>query len=164
MTENAFLELAMYQVGQLFLLPVLILVSALFAYALYALGSFAVQAWQRRRRNEALAGHPLLLYRRAHPAASVGELDLHAHKLIEPARLASRIAPMLGLVGTMIPMGPALKSLADGNLGQVSGNLTVAFSVVILALISASTTYWIANIRRRWLAEELLEIQQERTP
>jgi biopolymer transport protein ExbB/TolQ len=41
----------------------------------------------------------------------------------------------------------------------VSGNLTVAFSVVIIALIAASITYWISNVRRRWLAEELLEIQ-----
>lgn len=69
---------------------------------------------------------------------------------------------MLGLVGTMIPIGPALKSLADGNLAKVSGNLTVAFSIVIIALIAASLTYWIANVRRRWLAEEMLEIQTAR--
>lgn len=162
MNENSVLELLMYQIGQLFLLPVLLLVAAMFAYALYALGSFAVQAWQRRRRGPALAGYSLLAYDRGRPSASLDELDLFAHKLLEPARLASRIAPMLGLVGTMIPMGPALKSLADGNLAQVSGNLTVAFSVVIVALIAASITYWIANVRRRWLAEELLEIQNAR--
>lgn len=163
MNESSVLELLMYQIGQLFLLPVLLLVAAMFAYALYALGSFAVQAWQRRRRGPSLAGFPLLAHVRSRPAASLDDLDLHAHKLLEPARLASRIAPMLGLVGTMIPMGPALKSLADGNLAQVSGNLTVAFSVVIIALIAASITYWIANVRRRWLAEELLEIQNART-
>ncbi|QEL64318.1 hypothetical protein OTERR_08420 [Oryzomicrobium terrae] len=52
---------------------------------------------------------------------------------------------MLGLMAsplaTMIPMGPALKSLSDGNLAQVSENLTVAFSAVILALIAASITH-----------------------
>jgi biopolymer transport protein ExbB/TolQ len=162
MQETSTIELLMYQIGQLFLLPVLVLVGLIFAYALYALGSFGVQGIQRRRRRPDLAGFPLLAYRRARPEASDDELDLHAHKLLEPARLASRVAPMLGLVGTMIPMGPALKSLADGNLAQVSGNLTVAFSVVIIALIAASITYWIANIRRRWLAEELLEIQNAR--
>jgi biopolymer transport protein ExbB/TolQ len=62
---------------------------------------------------------------------------------------------MLGLVATMIPMGPALKGLSDGNLAQVSDNLTVAFSAVILALIAAAITYWIVSVRRRWLAEEL---------
>jgi biopolymer transport protein ExbB/TolQ len=159
MTESSAIELIMYQIGQLFLLPVLALVALMFAYALYALGMFAVQTVQRRKRGASLAGFPLLAYRRVKPGATFDELDLHAHKLLEPARLASRIAPMLGLVGTMIPMGPALKSLADGNLAQVSGNLTVAFSVVIIALIAASITYWISNVRRRWLAEELLEIQ-----
>ncbi len=118
MPQTSTLELLMYQVGQLFLLPVLVLVAALFAYALWTLGSFAVQALQRRRRKDSLAGFPLLAYRRSRPQASLDELDLHAHKLLEPARLASRVAPMLGLVGTMIPMGPALKSLADGNLAQ----------------------------------------------
>ena len=48
---------------------------------------------------------------------------------------------------------------ADGNLAEVSNNLTVAFSAVILALIAASITYWVVNVRRRWLAEELLEIE-----
>jgi biopolymer transport protein ExbB/TolQ len=67
---------------------------------------------------------------------------------------------MLGLVATMIPMGPALKGLSDGNLARVSDNLTVAFSAVILALIAASITFWVANVRRRWLAEEMLLIAQ----
>lgn len=162
MKDSSTIELLMYQVGQLFLLPVLVLVAGIFAYALYALGSFAVQAVQRRQRTPGLGGFPLLSHVRAFPEVSMDELDLRAHKMLEPARLASRIAPMLGLVGTMIPMGPALKSLADGNLAQVSGNLTVAFSVVIIALIAASVTYWIANVRRRWLAEEILEIQKVR--
>lgn len=162
MTESTTLELLMYQIGQLFLLPVLLLVAAMFAYALYALGTFAVQAVQRCKRTNSLGGFPLLAYVRTRPEASLDELDLKAHKMLETARLASRIAPMLGLVGTMIPMGPALKSLADGNLAQVSGSLTVAFSVVIIALIAASVTYWIANVRRRWLAEEMLEIQTAR--
>lgn len=81
---------------------------------------------------------------------------------MEGERLASRVTPMLGLVATMIPMGPALRSLSDGNLAAVSQNLTVAFSAVILALIAASITFWVVNVRRRWLAEEILQIAQQR--
>lgn len=44
-------ESAMYGLSQLFLLPVLLLVAALFFYAFYALGCFAVQARQRQRVN-----------------------------------------------------------------------------------------------------------------
>ena len=31
-----------------------------------------------------------------------------------------------------------------------------------LALIAASITYWVANVRRRWLAEELLDVAAQR--
>jgi biopolymer transport protein ExbB/TolQ len=82
---------------------------------------------------------------------------------MEGPRIASRVTPMLGLVATMIPMGPALRSLSDGNLAAVSQNLTVAFSAVILALIAASITFWVVNIQRRWLAEEIVEIGKLRT-
>ena len=161
MSQSSSLEILMYQIGQLFLVPVLALVALLFVYALYVLGTFTVQALQRRNPAQ-LGGFPLLRHVENHPQATEDELDLFAHKLLEPERLASRIAPMLGLVGTMIPMGPALKSLSDGNLAQVSGSLTVAFSAVILALIAASITYWVSNVRRRWLAEELFSLQKRK--
>ena len=152
------LESSMYTVAQLFLLPTLLLIAALFLYAFWLLGEFAVLALRRRQG----AGRPLVAAHRA-AALSEDELDLKAHKLMEGPRIASRVTPLLGLVATMIPMGPALKGLSDGNLAQVSSNLTVAFSAVILALIAAAITFWIANVRRRWLAEEILEITQGRT-
>jgi biopolymer transport protein ExbB/TolQ len=93
---------------------------------------------------------------------SEDELDLRAHKLMEGPRIASRVTPLLSLVATMIPMGPALKGLSKGNLAQVSSSLTAAFSAVILALIAAAITFWMANVRRRWLDEEVLEIARIR--
>jgi hypothetical protein len=134
--------------------PRCVLIAALFLYAFWVLGGFAMLALRRRQG----AGRPLVA---AHPP--VGRPDRRrarpaAHRLMEGPRIASRVTPLLGLVATMIPMGPALKGLSDGNLAQVSANLTVAFSAVILALIAAAITFWVANVRRRWLAEEMLEI------
>ncbi|HSI23433.1 MAG TPA: MotA/TolQ/ExbB proton channel family protein [Methylophilaceae bacterium] len=148
------IESSMYLVGQVFQLPTLLLISLLFLYAFWVLGEFGVLAWRRRNGQ----GKALLAEFRRQPDLTDDTLDVLAHKMLEAPRIASRVAPMLGLVATMIPMGPALKSLSDGNLALVSGNLTVAFSAVILALIAASITYWVVNVRRRWLAEELLEI------
>jgi biopolymer transport protein ExbB/TolQ len=67
---------------------------------------------------------------------------------------------MLGLVATMIPMGPALKALGEGQLADVSRSLMVAFSAVILALIAAAITYWVVNVRRRWYAHDLAVIEK----
>lgn len=152
------LEILMYQTGQVFLIPTLAVIALLFLYAFYALGAFVVQWWQRRGAAisfESTRGFPLVAWARDRTLLKDDDLDVMAHKLLELPRIATRVAPMLGLVATMIPMGPALKGLSDGNLAQVSDNLTVAFSAVILALIAAAITYWIVSVKRRWLAEEL---------
>jgi biopolymer transport protein ExbB/TolQ len=153
------IELSMYQISQLFLIPTLLLIAALFLYAFWVLGEFALLAWHRRQGK----GRLLVSKFRQNSRLTADELDVLAHKQLEAQRIASRVTPMLGLVATMIPMGPALKSLSDGNLAKVSDNLTIAFSAVILALIAASITYWVVNVRRRWLAEEMVEIDALRS-
>lgn len=143
------LETLMYNVGQLFL------------YAFWALGEFAMQAWLRARHPIGSGrGYVLVAWARRHKVADA--LDVAAHRLLERPRIATRVAPMLGLVATMIPMGPALKGLSGGNLANVGENLTIAFSAVILALIAASITFWVVNVRRRWLAEELVWLGKSR--
>lgn len=151
------IETSLYSISQLFLIPVLLAVIAVFLYAFYALGSFFWQALQRRRNDP--RGFELRAAARADSTLSVIDLEALAVKRLETSRLVSRVAPMLGLVATMIPMGPALKGLADGQLQEVSANLMVAFSAVIIALIAASLTYWTVNVRRRWYATELAEVE-----
>lgn len=158
------LEGAMFSVSQLFLTPVLVLVALLFAYSFFLMGAFAWQAVQRagaRRRGD-WAGHELLQAHAADASLSQDELEALALKRLEMARIASRVAPMLGLVATMIPMGTALQSLAEGKLAEMSHGLMVAFSAVILALIAAAVTYAVVYVRRRWYAQDLLAVERER--
>lgn len=152
------LESLMFGLSQLFLIPVLLCIAALFCYAFYALGAFAWQAWQRRRGWP--AGFELLQLRATSPQLSSAELEAEAVTRLELIRIVTRVAPMLGLVATMIPMGPALKSLGAGQLSDVAHSLMVAFSAVILALLASAITYAIANVRRRWYARELLCLEQ----
>lgn len=156
------IELSMYQISQLFLIPTLVLIAALFLYAFWVLGEFALLAFYRRRGK----GRLLVSHFCRESTLSADALDVIAHKQLENPRIASRVTPMLGLVATMIPMGPALKGLSDGNLGQVSDNLAVAFAAVILSLIAAAITFWVVSVQRRWLAEELVWLQRQgvRTP
>src|SRR5574343_343347 len=50
------IELSMYQISQLFLMPTLVLIAALFLYAFWVLGEFALLAWYRRQGK----GRPLV--------------------------------------------------------------------------------------------------------
>ena len=154
------LELTLYEIARVFLTPVLLIISGLFCYAFIALGAFAVEAWQRRDPARRQAICPL------HRAAPSGEpvdseaLQLRILKLLEPLRISTRTAPMLGLVATMIPLAPALLALGDGDLGAVGENLVVAFAAVIIALISASITFFVLTVRRRWLLGSLHELER----
>ena len=111
------IELSMYQISQLFLIPTLVLIAALFLYAFWVLGEFALLAFYRRRGK----GRLLVSHFCRESTLSADALDVIAHKQLENPRIASRVTPMLGLVATMIPMGPALKALA------VTGVLTLAW-------------------------------------
>ncbi|WP_370979434.1 MotA/TolQ/ExbB proton channel family protein [Agaribacterium sp. ZY112] len=167
------LEELMYQMSDFFMAPVLILLCLLFVYSLFAMGGFAAQAYQRRQSRSAfkncidtnnlntlrpIRGYPLFTFLKAQPSSTKDELDVAAFEELETVRTVSRIAPMLGLIATMVPMGPALKSLANGNVQGISENLIVAFSAVIFGLVIASITFWIASVKKRWLATELIAL------
>lgn len=168
------LEDLMYQVSDLFMAPVLILLVVLFFYSLYALGGFLMMGAQRRRgaagfraltasgldpvRKPAPRGYPLAALANAKPSVTKDELDVAALGEMEGVRMVSRVAPMLGLIATMIPMGPALKSLSDGDVQGISENLIVAFSAVIFGLVIASITFFIASTKKKWLAQELVAL------
>ena len=146
------LETILYDTSRLFLTPVLLLLCAMFAYAVFAVGALLFDLAVRRRPR---AGRPLHRWKQRHPHSNDTALELQVLKRLEPLRITSRVAPMLGLVATMIPMGPALVAVAAGNAQGVAQNLVVAFAAVIVALLAASMTYVVLSIRRRWLLAEL---------
>ncbi|MDX9742016.1 MAG: MotA/TolQ/ExbB proton channel family protein [Gammaproteobacteria bacterium] len=149
------LELWLHQIGTLFLTPVLLVLVLMFAHALFSLGALVYDliapALTGRRHR------PLLAHAAANPDCTIEDLELRLAALLERLRLNSRIAPMLGLVATMIPMGPALIAVANGDSVGMAEQLVVAFSAVIVALLSASMTYAVLLVRRRWLMSELNE-------
>lgn len=145
------LELGLYEASRLFLAPILVLIAASLAYAFVALGMFLAEAAQRGRGSR----RPVLV-----GGVHSDDLELDIMKRLEWLRIVSRTAPMLGLVATMIPMGPALLGLSRGDAASVGENLVVAFSAVILALVAASITFFVLTIRRRWLLEELRAVER----
>ena len=168
------LDTYLYDLSNLFLIPVQIGVVALFVYLVFSLGMFITLRVQRRLAVEkvksiasvadmaGLQGHSMLGLMAAQPKITREDLEIAAHKELAWLRITTRVAPMLGLVATMIPMGPALKSLANGNVQGISENLIIAFTAVIFALLAASITFWIASVKRDLLVEDIRFAEQWR--
>lgn len=151
------LESTLYDLSHIFLTPVLFLILAALAYAFIASGAFGWEAVQRRRGRYRSA----LLQWQARHGGSSDDAELWILKRLEWLRIVSRTAPMLGLVATMIPMGPALLALTSSDAKGVGENMVVAFSSVILALLAASLTFVILTVRRRWLLQELRQFERQ---
>jgi biopolymer transport protein ExbB/TolQ len=149
------IESGFTQVAQSLLWPVLSLVALGFAYALWMAGRTAMEAWQRWQQ-------PAYVSLNAHPDLSMEDIELAIVRQLEPVRLLSRLSPMLGLIATMIPLGPALQSVAAGQGQQALSVFSGAFAGVVLALAAASLGLVVYSVRRRWLLAELLQIRKAR--
>jgi 5,6-dimethylbenzimidazole synthase len=149
-------DTVLFEIARLFLWPVTLGVLLSFVYAVYCLGAFGIEYLQRRRDPSRV----LALQR--HAEASQEQMELVVLKHLEGVRLCSRVAPMLGLIATMIPMGPALVAVASGESQGVAQSLAPAFAAVIVALASASITFVVYTVRRRWLMRELVTVLDAR--
>lgn len=77
------------------------------------------------------------------------------------ARLSflTRVGPMLGLLGTLIPLGPALNGLSAGNIQQLSGNLVVAFTATVIGLVVSCLAYGMSLVRRSWYGRDVDDLE-----
>ncbi|PZP32119.1 MAG: hypothetical protein DI603_11755 [Roseateles depolymerans] len=147
------LETGFAHIAQALLWPVLLLVALGFVYALWTAGATLMEALQRRR-----PGYRSL---QVGDGSSLELLELQIVRQLEPARLLGRVAPLLGLIATMVPLGPALQSVAAGQGQQALAVFSSAFSGVVLALAAAAMALVVYSVRRRWLLAELLAIKAE---
>ncbi len=76
---------------------------------------------------------------------------------IERADFITRLAPMLGLMGTLIPLGPGLAALGDGELHILTTALTVAFDTTIIGLLAGMIGFVLGRMRRRWYDNAIFE-------
>mgnify|MGYP007043821070 CR=1 FL=1 len=157
------------------MLPDIVLLLAAMIFALVELGGFC-SMWllllrQRRRREEIMK--TLRADRTLSPeqfgqgvfARHLGELHelnwdpVHCEKRIfdfsrqyehelERARFMMKIGPMLGLMGTLIPMGPALAGLASENI-----------KATVVGIFVAGVGLLLYSVKRHWFADEIASLQ-----
>ena len=76
-------------------------------------------------------------------------------KKIERTDIVTRIGPTLGLMGTLIPMGPGLAALGAGDVNTLASAIIVAFDTTVVGIGAGAVAYFVSKVRRRWYEEYL---------
>lgn len=90
-----------------------------------------------------------------HARRILSELEIHHDRSVSTARILSRTGPMLGLMGTLIPLGPALMGLAEGDLASLAENMLVAFATTVIGLLIGAIGFSVQQSRQRWAAQDM---------
>lgn len=87
------------------------------------------------------------------------DAELSMAKALEPLRIGVRAGPILGLMGTLIPMGPALIGLSQGDIKSMADNLVIAFATTVIGLVVGGICYGTMVIRSRWYRQDLSDLE-----
>ena len=73
--------------------------------------------------------------------------------------IIARIAPMFGLMSTLIPLGPGLIALGQGDTHALADSLLTAFDATIAGLAAAGIAFIISKIRKRWYQSDIVTLE-----
>lgn len=168
------------------LVPVIVGLLFFFVKSLVMLGGFAGQYIQRIRRDKQLCRRMSALDAAALPAlvgeweeepdspfirtacgvlttASaatrnrlLSEYEVTADRELGTYKVLVKFGPILGLMGTLIPMGPALAGLSTGDIASMAYNMQVAFATTVLGLFSGAVGFILLQVKQRWFTSDLV--------
>ena len=97
----------------------------------------------------------------------------HYDRVLSITNLISKLAPMAGLLGTLIPLGPGIIALGQGDTQTLSESMLTAFDTTIAGLLAAGVCLVVHTFRRQWyagymsdletLVDSVVDIQLEQT-
>jgi biopolymer transport protein ExbB/TolQ len=168
------------------LLPVLVVLLGCMASSLLTLGGLIREAIDRRRVNKSwrafltrvrgdmsavrefyqlhLTGYPAIFQREAWhnqlaTKKTLDDLEITIGKRLAHLSVQTRVGPMLGLVGTLLPLGPALTGLATGNVQTLAGNLVIAFTTTTFGILVGAFSYAVSLIRHGWYEQDMSDLE-----
>ncbi len=85
----------------------------------------------------------------------VTEFELAIDRQLTLLRTMTRIGPLLGLMGTLIPLGPALVALAAGDIAVLARKMEVAFATTVVGLVIGAIGFLLYQAAQRWAMDDL---------
>lgn len=89
----------------------------------------------------------------------LNEYEIAVSADISTSKTLSKMGPMLGLMGTLIPMGPALVGLSTGDISTMAYNMQVAFATTVVGLFAAAIGFITQQTKQRWYKRNLSSLE-----
>jgi biopolymer transport protein ExbB/TolQ len=95
----------------------------------------------------------------AHLQKLLSDFEIASNADLATSKTLSKLGPMLGLMGTLIPMGPALVGLSTGDIASMAYNMQVAFATTVVGLFSAAVGFITGQVKTRWYQHDSVNLQ-----
>ncbi len=92
-------------------------------------------------------------------AKRLADFDLRALRRLERTRLLVRAGPGLGLMGTLIPLSPALAALGEGDVRELAEGLRVAFGITVIGILVGMVAFCLSLVRDRMYAQDHSDLE-----
>ena len=89
----------------------------------------------------------------------LSDFEIAADKDLSTSKTLSKMGPMLGLMGTLIPMGPALVGLSTGDITSMAYNMQVAFATTVVGLFAAAIGFITQQVKQRWYLQDMTNLE-----
>ena len=83
------------------------------------------------------------------------EYECLVERELETPKMFTKMGPMLGLMGTLIPMGPALVGLSSGDIATMAYNMQVAFATTVIGLFAGGIGFVVKAVKQRWYRRDM---------
>jgi biopolymer transport protein ExbB/TolQ len=89
----------------------------------------------------------------------VSEYEIEADKQLSTSKVMTKMGPILGLMGTLIPMGPALVGLSTGDIASMAYNMQVAFATTVVGMVISAIGFVTQQFKERWLVRDMAVLE-----
>jgi biopolymer transport protein ExbB/TolQ len=95
----------------------------------------------------------------AHIQRLLANFEIAADKDLALSKTLTKLGPILGLMGTLIPMGPALVGLSTGDIASMAYNMQVAFATTVVGLFASAIGFITQQVKQRWYLQDLTNLE-----
>lgn len=89
----------------------------------------------------------------------LSEYEIEASKELSTSKMLTKMGPILGLMGTLIPMGPALVGLSTGDIASMAYNMQVAFATTVVGLVVSAIGFLTQQVKERWSIKNIAMLE-----